>query len=433
VSNSVLSRLARRIRRLAGRGLSRIRTRYLKVRYRAENVGRRAVTGASMAGGDMVFRKHFVGGAAESPMAAELMARGAFGDRPWMVPIRRAGRRWIEMPRLEPEQRLDRVLAAGGGGNARAVIARQAMEIAVDLFIAGFAHRDFHARNLFWDGQQLRLVDFETMVGYTEGERPAFWDSYDFSGNGLPTPYQTQHMGFIKEHPAGLAHLLGLDRDGALALARDILMDRLHAACRTFKTTKDRHECRAGRIYGSFALPGFAVSPDIAQRDSARRLRNFGIRPEWIEGQSCLDLGCNVGAILFELQRFGPSASLGLEYDQEKVDAAQAVAAFAGLRKVEFDRADIDELGADEVGAFDNVFCLALVEHVKNRRHLYDLLGQVTGRRLFFEGNSRTSVDQVRQELLRVGFAQVDYLGLSDDDCRPENNRRPLLIATRDP
>ena len=409
--------------------VSQVRFRYLKVRYGAVHVGKRAVTGASVAD-QTVYRKQFLNGAAEQPMAAELLARAVFADRPWIVPIVRAGPRWIEMPRMNPNDRLDLVLAACGTA-ARQEIARQAIAIALDVFSAGFAHRDFHARNLFWDGRQLRLVDFETMIAYPEGERPAFQDSYDFTGSGLPSPFMTQNMGFMKEHPCGLAQLLGLDRETALSIARDLLVDRLRQATATFNTVAGRHECRAGRIYGSFTLPAITVSPEVAQRDSAKRLRNFGILPEHIAGQSCLDIGCNVGAMLFELQRHAPRTSLGLEYDQEKVDAARAVAAFAGLSNLRFEQADVDALEAGDLGTHDNVFCLALIEHLQRREHLYDLLGRVTARRLFFEGNSGTSVDEVQRELLRVGFSKVEALGISDDDCRAENNRRPLLVATK--
>lgn len=426
-----LPHLTSAVRHRVHRALRGIRTSYLKLRYRADHVGRRALTQTSSNGGAEVFRKRFLDGSAQSPMDAELLARAVFAGRPWMVPIVAAGPQWIEMPRLEHDQRLDRVLSLASGED-RAAIARQVMEIALDLFVSGFAHRDYHARNLFWDGRQLRLVDFETLTAYPEGQRPRFEDSYDLSGQGLPSPYVTENMGILKDHPASLGRMLNLDRESALALAREILLHRLRQACATFKTVADRHDCRAGRIYGSFSLPGFVVGPESTQRDTGRRLRNFGVTREMIQGQSCLDVGCNVGAMLFELQQFEPRHSLGLEYDREKVDAARAVAAFAAIPSVEFRPTDVDRVTAEEVGVFDNVFCLALIEHVKDRAHLYELLGDVAGRRLFFEGNAGTSVEEVRQELMRVGFTSVRYAGMSDDDCRPENNRRPLFVATKD-
>ena len=33
--------------------------------------------------------------------------------------------------------------------------------------------------------------------------------------------------------------------------------------------------------------------------------------------------------------------------------------------------------------------------------------------------------------LLAAGFRTVELLGPSDDDCRPDNNRRPLLTASK--
>jgi hypothetical protein len=38
-------------------------------------------------------------------------------------------------------------------------------------------------------------------------------------------------------------------------------------------------------------------------------------------------------------------------------------------------------------------------------------------------------VDAVRNRLSSSGFHDVEFLGMSDDDCRPENNRRPLFLA----
>jgi hypothetical protein len=119
-----------------------------------------------------------------------------------------------------------------------------------------------------------------------------------------------------------------------------------------------------------------------------------------------------------------------VEYDLEKVAVADKVAAFNGLRNVQFARADIDTLNVSDVdGPYDVVYCLAISEHVKQRDRLFRLLRDLTGETLFFEGNSTTDPAEVRTRLLESGFRKVDSLGMSNDDSRPENNRRPILIA----
>jgi hypothetical protein len=73
---------------------------------------------------------------------------------------------------------------------------------------------------------------------------------------------------------------------------------------------------------------------------------------------------------------------------------------------------------------------LAISEHVKHRDRLFRLLRDITKGTLFFEGNSTTDPREVRAKLIENGFRKVEDLGMSDDDFRPENNRRPIFTAT---
>ena len=145
-----------------------------------------------------------------------------------------------------------------------------------------------------------------------------------------------------------------------------------------------------------------------------------------------LDLGCNCGAMTLEAQQFQPAFSLGIEYDAEKIAVARSVARFNGLKNLEFRAGDVDILEPENVGGkSDVVFCLAINRHVKNPERLYESLGRVTGGVLFFEGNGGTEVDDVLQRLRAAGFVSVDFRGMSDDDCLPKNNNRPVFVARR--
>jgi SAM-dependent methyltransferase len=274
--------------------------------------------------------------------------------------------------------------------------------------------------------------DFETLCRYPEANAPAFVDSYDITGRGLESPYQTNAMGYAAERSLTLEKVLGVPLPVALQGVQEKLKEELREASLSFKTHKKRHGCRAQRIYSSFSVRGLTISKDEAQRDVPRRLERFGVTRESITGRSVLDLGSNVGGMLFELQKFEPSRSLGVEYDGEKVAISRKIARYAGLANVGILQADIDKLKPEDIkGRHDVVFCLAINRHVLDPERLFWLLGETTAHCLYFEGNSGTDVDQVARNLSAQGFSKVEQLGLNDDDCLPENNVRPILTAYR--
>ena len=209
------------------------------------------------------------------------------------------------------------------------------------------------------------------------------------------------------------------------------LKDELRRESASFRKKSARHRLRTrDTIYCAFSTPRFSVARDEAQRDAGRRLKRFGILPEQVRGKRILDLGCNNGAMLFQLSNYGPARGLGIEYDPEKVLLARRIAEFAAIGQLEFRVGDLDRMQAAEVGGpFDIVLCLAIEAHVKDPAHLYELLAGVTRGRLYFEANSSTHPDDVRAKLQQVGFSEIVHLGVCDDDVVPRNNRRPLLSA----
>lgn len=215
------------------------------------------------------------------------------------------------------------------------------------------------------------------------------------------------------------------------AAARSRLTEELRSASASFRKKKSRHFLSTKDvIYCAFSTPDFTVRRDQAQRDAARRLEQFGVRLDDIRGKRVLDLGCNNGAILFQLSNYGPACGLGIEYDPEKVDLARRIAEFAGIERLEFRIGDLDVLEARELGApFDVVLCLAIEAHVQKPDHLYRLLADVTQGALLFEANASTSPKSVEAELAKVGFREIRHLGTCDDDIVPRNNRRPIFSA----
>lgn len=363
----------------------------------------------------------------------ECLGYDVFCDRPWVPQNVRRGSRWILMPEFPPGRRLDRI-AGSLGREEQLHVARQAGSLLFDIFLEGYAHRDFHAQNLFWIDGQLYLTDFETMAAYPDGQRPAFPECYDIIGHGLESPYATRNMGYAVRHPTGLSleQILHVPVEELLREITDRLKEELIDACRTFKAKRKRHVCRAGRIYSSFSARYMQVTAEEAQRDSARRFENYGIDADALRGKSILDLGSNTGGMLLEAQRFGPSRCLGIEHDAAKVGIAQRIAAYNGYNNLAFRASDIDKLHPADVGRrFDVVFCLAIERHLRRPRRLYRLLGELQPGLVLFEGNSTTDLDAVEAELRSNGFPRLRRVGVSDDDCIPANNCRPLLIARR--
>lgn len=368
---------------------------------------------------------------ASACMTREIAARDIFDEYPWMVPIVETGDFHITIPMLPKGRRLDQ-LVAKLPQNERLEIAGQAIQIAFELFLEGYAHRDFHTKNMFWVDGQVRVVDYEVIQPYPVDRLPTFPDSYDLRGTGLESPFETMHMCYESSDPYSLSNTLRVPLEVALEQLQNSLKEKLRTASLTFKKQEKRHICQAKKIYNSIDLPHIKVDSSEAQRNCSLRFETLGIERSDIEGKRLLDLGCNIGGMIFEAQRRRPAESIGVEYDAEKVEAARMIAAFNGLNNVKFLKADIDRLVSEELGEpFGIVFCFAIEAHVKNKQHLFQLLAEVTSEKLFFEGNSSTNIDESIAKLLEAGFQDVQMLGMCDDDIREENNNRPLLVATK--
>jgi len=297
------------------------------------------------------------------------------------------------------------------------------------------AHRDLSANNIFFENGRIKLIDFETMGFYSKGNLPSFPQCYDVTGRGMQSPYRTCNMGYSVKRPRKdvvLESALKVPFKYVLKQMVKGLRQELKAASSAFKSEGGRHISRSGRIYSSFSLPHVNVSRKESQRDSAKRFKKIRVSGEMLSGKSILDLGSHVGGMLFEAQKYCPGRCVGVEHDIDKVRVARRIVAFNGLNNIIFIQKDIDELRATAFkGTFDVVFCFAIEKHLKEPGRLYELLSGICNDVLFFEGNQGTDVENVIGQLRENGFSTVESLGFSDDDCLPENNCRPLLVARK--
>ena len=210
----------------------------------------------------------------------------------------------------------------------------------------------------------------------------------------------------------------------------NIFLERLCATSNSFKKKKTRHFLKsAGLIYCAFSIGGFYIPRELAQRDARMRIIKFDLPEEVLKNASVLDLGCNNGAMLFELTNHDITQGLGIEFDKDKVELAKDIVTLSDVQGLMFKQADIDTVKAEELGCFDVVLALAIEAHVNNRAHLFDLLGKATAKVLCFEGNSKCDVDETCESLYKVGFKHIDFKGFCNDDVLESNNNRPIFIA----
>ncbi len=400
--------------------------------------GSRAVTRKVHFNGLDVFRKDYTATAdAKACFQNELAARKIFAGKPWIIPIHKQGDNWMQLPLLPENARLDIAVKSMDKETRRKAIG-QALSILLDIHCAGYLHGDFHARNIFWLEGQVLVGDFEKLTQYPDGRIPPFMQSYDLTGradnvnltgraDAPPMYYSATDFEFSLERVSHIPLKEGL------TILNECIKDELRNVTLEFQTVNHRHRIRSERIYSSFSLPHLKVLPDEAQRDSAKRLARFGVNELNMSGASVLDLGCNTGGNIFESQKFLPARCRGVEFDMEKVTTATRIAVLNGLDNVVFTQGNVDYLSLNDVnGPYDIVFCLALIGHVKYPERLYELLGKVTSKTLYFEGNLM-NIDwkNTEKNLIKAGFFEVEYLGVCDDDCLEDNNKRPVFIAKK--
>ena len=222
------------------------------------------------------------------------------------------------------------------------------------------------------------------------------------------------------------------EKTGGESEAPRQLKERIIGSCRSFRKKDGRHYPVTQDVaYCAFSTPNFTIHRHESQRDSAIRFAQFGLNKSTLRGKRVLDLGSNVGAMLFQASNYGITEGLGIEYDGDKVAIAREIAQLSQLDKLTFRQGDIDALDSAELGQFDVTFALAIEAHVKNPDHLYELLAEVTGETLYFEGNGTCNVQEAVESLRKAGFSTVKYLGVCSDDVVRNNNCRPLLRASK--
>ena len=166
-------------------------------------------------------------------------------------------------------------------------------------------------------------------------------------------------------------------------------------------------------LYSTIDLIGFEELNKTAIRDTRARFEAMGIK-DTFAGKTLLDIGCNVGHMLFEATAYGFPISYGLEQAQYIVEAGNAIANYLKVvDRIIIQQADASSLTQSALKKltgkekFDIVFCFAVDHYVGNPEAFYRLLKDITKEVLYFEPNNH-KIDWNVDTLLKLGFKVVE-------------------------
>ena len=264
-----------------------------------------------------------------------------------------------------------------------------------------------------------------------------FFDSTDITGKALTNLFDNGRMYAMCPYDYSLCNIFNVKTIKGLKDCFDErLKEQLLDSSITFKTSKvegKRHPLMVKNIYSSFDLKNTRVTPLESQRNTLVRIKRFKIKEKDLIGKKVLDIGSNIGATLLHLEKYKPSFMKGLEYDADKVALSNKLAKYNGIQNIVFEEYDIENPPENkQEEEYEVVFCLAVIEHLKQKEKLYKLLGDVCSEKLYFEGNGNSDINVLEAGLKNAGFKSVTYLGFSNDEKKnTNNNNRPLFIALK--
>lgn len=354
----------------------------------------------------------------------------------WLPALYESGENYLIIEYIDNNYRIDQLNISNKSSSEKNKILGDILICLLDMFAQDIAHCDIHSKNIFVTPQGIKIIDFETAQRLDENT--PFFESYDIVAKGLLSPYNTNRSCVLGEGKFALKAVFQLEDVYDLKQRfQDYLIEELHDVSNTFFTRKNsvdgRHTLRNSNIYSTFDLQFLKVDRSKAQRDIKRRFSKLNVDKNLIRGKNVLDIGSNIGSVLFEVVKMKPKSMLGLEYDQNKVKISNTIRSLHFKNEnLEFKVCDVEKSSFfNNLPSFEIVFCLAVVDHLKNKDSFFKKLGELCTDTLYFEGNSGTDISYIKEKLKGVGFDLVEYLGFSDDEKDIRNNVRPLFRAQK--
>lgn len=360
-----------------------------------------------------------------------------FAHYPWAPKLYETGDDYLIMEYFDNQYRLDQMDLNEKSPQERNRMLGEILKCLIAIYANKWAHCDIHSKNIFYTPEGIKIIDYESAQKVESlGD---FFNSYDITGEGLTSPFRTGNMGVLAEKNKSLKKYFDItDKKDLIERFQNYLKEELYEISNTFFTRRDkhkmRHQLRTRNIYSTFDLKYVQVDRKMGQRDIKKRMMELGVRKKHISGKNVLDVGSNIGSVLFELMNYKPQKALGLEYDSDKVNISTL------LRDLHFPDHDITfktcdvestEFKTNFNETFHTVFCLAVIEHLENKKGFIQKLSSLCSESLFFEGNSGTDINFIKEELSKNGFTMVEFIGYSGDEKDKRNNNRPLFRAVK--
>ena len=177
-------------------------------------------------------------------------------------------------------------------------------------------------------------------------------------------------------------------------------------------------------LYSTIDLIGFEELNKTAIRNTRARFDAMGIEEYSFTGKTLLDIGCNVGHMLFEATTCGFPISHGLECSPHIVTVGNAIANYLKVaNRIFIHQANANALTVNTLkeltgeAQFDIVFCFAVDGYVGNVDEFYRLLYNITKEVLYFEPNNhKLAWDSTGIDFIKAyGFKSVEKVTVPYD------------------
>ncbi len=205
-----------------------------------------------------------------------------------------------------------------------------------------------------------------------------------------------------------LSELAGIDDKSYEKLMEQLKADNI--------STVPNHD-----LYSTIDLTGFEELNKTAIRDTRARFEEMKIKEYSFTGKTLLDIGCNVGHMLFEATTCGFPISYGLEYSPHIASVGNTIAEYLRVSdRITIQQANANGLTQDILKTltgetvFNIVFCFAVDGYISNPETFYRLLTNITKEILYFEPNNHKitwSTDLIKS----WGFSLVEKVSVPYD------------------
>jgi SAM-dependent methyltransferase len=189
----------------------------------------------------------------------------------------------------------------------------------------------------------------------------------------------------------------------------------------------------SGSYYSAIQFPAGYHSIDInghrlqGKRDPAKRLERIPID---FNGKTVLDIGCNQGGMLFQLDH-AIKSGVGVDYDNRMINAANRIKALRGSDNLQFYVFDLEKepLALLEdlipVPRVDVVFLLAVCMWLKNWQSVIACAAKISNM-MIFESNGTEDQQTAQVAFLKQLYRDVTLLAEHSDDD-PRQKKRKLF------